>query len=82
MDSVEEGGPAEAAGIQKGDVITKFDGVTISGKDDLVSKLEYYEAGEEIEVIVSRAENGEYKEQTLTVKLGKRSEMTQTVPQR
>ena len=82
VDSVEEGGPAEAAGIQKGDVITKFDGVTISGKDDLVSKLEYYEAGEEIEVIVSRAENGEYKEQTLTVKLGKRSEMTQTVPQR
>ena len=47
-----------------------------------MSKLEYYEAGEEIEVIVSRAENGEYKEQTLTVKLGKRSEMTQTVPQR
>lgn len=82
VDSVEEGGPAEAAGIQKGDVITKFDGVTISGKDDLVSKLEYYEAGEEIEVIVSRAENGEYKEQTLTVKLGKRSEMTQTVPQK
>ena len=82
VDSVEEGGPAEAAGIQQGDVITKFDGVTISGKDDLVSKLEYYEAGEEIEVIVSRAENGEYKEQTLTVKLGKRSEMTQTVPQR
>ena len=60
----------------------KVDGVTISGKDDLVSKLEYYEAGEEIEVIVSRAENGEYKEQTLTVKLGKRSEMTQTVPQK
>ena len=82
VDSVEEGGPAEKAGIQKGDVITKFDGVTISGKDDLVSKLEYYEAGEEIEVIVSRAENGEYKEQTLTVTLGKRSEMTQAVPQR
>lgn len=82
VDSVEEGGPAEKAGIQKGDVIVKFDGVTVSGKDDLVSKLEYYEAGEEIEVVISRAENGAYKEQTVTVTLGKRSEMTQTVPQR
>lgn len=82
VDSVEEGGPAEKAGIQKGDVIVKFDGVTISGKDDLVSKLEYYEAGEEVEVVISRAENGAYKEQTVIVNLGKRSEMTQTVPRR
>lgn len=82
VDSVEEGGPAEAAGIQKGDVIVKFDGLTVYGGTDLVGKLEYYEAGETVEVVISRAENGEYKEQTVTVTLGKRSEMKQSVPQR
>ena len=79
VDSVEEGGPAQAAGIQKGDVIVKFDGITITGSTELVSKLEYYEAGETVEVVISRAENGEYKEQTVSVTLGKRSEMKQSV---
>lgn len=79
VDSVEEGGPAEAAGIQKGDVIVKFDGITITGSTELVSKLEYYEAGETVDVVISRAENGEYKEQTVSVTLGKRSEMKQSV---
>lgn len=82
VDSVEEGGPAEKAGIQKGDVIVKFDGQTVLGSSELVSKLEYYEAGETVEVVISRAENGEYKEQTVTVTLGRRSEMEQTTPQR
>lgn len=78
VDSVEEGGPAEATGIQKGDVIVKFDGMTISSSTELVSKLEYYEAGETVEVVISRAENGEYKEQTVTATLGRRSEMKQS----
>lgn len=82
VDSVEEGGPAEKAGIQKGDVIVKFDGQTVQGSTDLVSKMEYYEAGETVEVVISRAENGEYKEQTLNVTLGKRSQMKQEIPQR
>ena len=79
VDSVEEGGPAEAAGIKKGDIIVKFDGIAITGSTELVSKLEYYEAGETVDVVISRAENGEYKEQTVSVTLGKRSEMKQSV---
>lgn len=81
VDSVEEGGPAQTAGIQKGDVITKFDGMTVSGSSDLVGKLEYYQAGEIVDVVISRAQNGEYQEQTVSVTLGKRSEMKQTDPQ-
>lgn len=81
VDSVEEGGPADTAGIQKGDVITKFDGLTISGSTELVNKLEYYEEGETVEVVISRAENGEYKEQTVTVTLGRRKDMKQSDPQ-
>lgn len=79
IDSVEEGGPAEAAGLQKGDVITKFDGLSISSSTELVERLTYYKAGEEIEIGFSRADGGEYKEQTVTVTLGKRSEMKQSV---
>lgn len=77
VDSVEEGGPAQTAGIQKGDVIVKFDGMTVSGSSDLVGKLEYYQAGETVDVVISRAQNGEYQEQTVSVTLGKKSEMKQ-----
>lgn len=81
VDSVEEGGPAQTAGIQKGDVVVKFDGMTVSGSSDLVGKLEYYQAGETVEVVISRAQNGEYQEQTVSVTLGKKSEMKQADPQ-
>ena len=81
VDSVEEGGPAQTAGIQKGDVIVKFDGMTVSGSSDLVGKLEYYQAGETVDVVISRAQNGEYQEQTVSVTLGKKSEMKQVDPQ-
>lgn len=67
---VTEGGAADNAGIKKGDIIVKLDGQKVSGKDDLVDKLQYYEAGETIEVVISRANSGEYKEQTIEVTLG------------
>lgn len=67
---VTEGGAADNAGIKKGDIIVKLDGQKVSGKDDLVDKLQYYEAGENIEVVISRANSGEYKEQTIEVTLG------------
>lgn len=39
---VEKNSAAGKAGIQKGDIIVSFDGQTVSGKDDLESKLAYY----------------------------------------
>ena len=54
---------------------------TVSGSSDLVGKLEYYQAGETVEVVISRAQNGEYQEQTVSVTLGKKSEMKQADPQ-
>ena len=47
---VTEGGAADNAGIKKGDIIVKLDGQKVSGKDDLVDKLQYYEAGETITI--------------------------------
>jgi len=68
--SVTAGGPAEAAGVQTNSIITKFDGTSISGISELKSLLEYYAAGETVELTVMVAQNGSYVEQTLTVTLG------------
>ena len=70
---VEKNSAAGDVGIQKGDIITGFDGQTVSGKDDLESKLAYYAAGETVDVVVSRADNGEYVEKTFQVTLGSRN---------
>lgn len=68
------GSPAEEAGLQKGDIIIKFDGQTITGRDDLNSKMDYYAAGETVDVVVDRADNGEYVEQTIQVTLGNKEQ--------
>ena len=72
--SVDENGPAAKAGIQEGDIIQKFDGTTVQTYDNLKNQLAYYRAGEKVEVVVARAEGGEYKEQTVTVTLGAKSD--------
>lgn len=52
-------------------VITEFDGKTITSIDQLVELLQYYEPKEKIDVTVAVLDGNEYKEKTLTVKLGK-----------
>ena len=74
--SVVEGSPAEKAGIKKGDIITKLDGITISSRNELFSRMEYYKAGETIDVVVKTAQGGEYVENTFSVTLAKKSEYT------
>ena len=44
------GEAADNAGIQKSDIITKLDGQKVSSKADINDKLQYYSAGEEIEI--------------------------------
>lgn len=61
---------ADEAGIQKGDIVTYIDGERIKSMDELQGLLEYYTAGTEIEIVLMRPAKGEYKELTVTVKLG------------
>lgn len=61
---------ADEAGIQKGDIVTYIDGERIKGMDELQGLLEYYIAGTEVEIVLMRPAKGEYKELTVTVKLG------------
>ena len=74
---VYEGTAAAFAGMLNGDIIVGFDGSTVGGMEDLQGYLEYYEAGETVEVTIMRADGGEYKEQVLQVVLGEQFD-TQT----
>ena len=64
---VEKGSTAEKAGITSGSVITKFDGTSVKSMDDLKSQLEYYAAGETVDLVVKIADNGSYVEKSLTI---------------
>lgn len=65
-----ENSPADEAGIQQGDIITELDGRTISSMSQLQDVLQYYAAGETVDVVVQRSGNGGYEAQTLSITLG------------
>ncbi|SCY28695.1 S1C family serine protease [Butyrivibrio sp. INlla14] len=67
---VTSGGGAEAAGIQKGDVIVSFDGTEIASMDDLQTRLQYYAIGTTVKVTVMRQNGSEYTDYTYDVTLG------------
>ena len=71
---VTEGSPAAEGGMIKGDIITKFDGKDITSMTGLKEKLSTKKAGTKVKIVVKRSDNGEYKEKTLTVTLGKKSD--------
>lgn len=74
VSAVVEDGPAAQAGMLAGDIITGFDGRTITGMSQLQDVLQYYASGETVEVTVQRTDQGEYKEQTVSVTLGSASD--------
>lgn len=67
-----DGGAAESAGIAKGDIITKFDGNSVSSMASLQDTLQYYAAGSTVKVTVQTAQNGEYQEKEVSVTLGRK----------
>lgn len=62
---------AQEAGIRAGDVITKFNDETIKTMEELQEQLQYCKAGDKISIVVQRSENGQYKSETIKVKLSK-----------
>ena len=75
--AVEPGSAAEKAGIQQGDVITQFDGRAVANQQQLSDTLQYYKAGETVDVTLQRADNGKYAGQTVSVTLGSAKDMPQ-----
>lgn len=70
---VTEGSAAAQAGIQRGDIITAFDGKEVSSMSELSSRLQYYKAGTTVDVTIKRASDGQYLEQTVSVTLGRKN---------
>lgn len=56
VEDVARGGPAEKAGLQRGDVITALNGEKIAGSEALRSRLESFKEGEAVQLDVRRGE--------------------------
>ncbi len=68
---VTEGSGAEKAGLRKGDVITKFDGKNITQIQELTELLQYYPAGETVELTIQTiGSDNAYTEKKVSVTLG------------
>jgi len=65
------GGPAEAAGIKPGDVITAIDGRTIARDDDLIVAIRAKAPGDDVVLTVKR----DGKEQDITVTLASNTDV-------
>lgn len=70
---VTENSAAAQAGIQKGDVITKFDDRAVKSQEGLQDIMQYYAAGTQVEITLQTNENGEWKEKVVTATLGRRN---------
>ena len=68
-----EGTAAEAAGLQKGDILIKFDGQRVDTMAELQEILTYYPAGTTVELVIQRPDGDEYDEVNVTVTLGSKA---------
>ncbi len=78
ISQVIDGDAAKTAGIQEGDILTEFDGHSISSMSELKELMQYYAAGTTVDVKVERAENGQYTEKTISVTLSKKPASSQS----
>ena len=72
-----DGGAASKSDLREKDVITKFDDQSIRSMAALEDLLQYYRAGETVNLTVQSLENGKYVERTVEITLGERTEMGQ-----
>ena len=63
------GAGAEAAGLVRGNIVVAFDGVTVQSQEELTKQMQYYKAGESVEItIMVNSANG-YQQKNVTVTL-------------
>ena len=66
---VYSGTGAEAAGLVRGNIVVAFDGVTVQNQEELTKQMQYYKAGESVEItIMVKSANG-YQQKNVTVTL-------------
>lgn len=72
VSGVEAGQAADIAGLKPYDIIVKFDTFDIENFSDLQNALQYYKAGDSVNIDIKRLYNGEYINISLYVTLGNR----------
>ena len=73
VSEVTSGSAADKAGITSGSVITKFDGKSVTDIESLQDLLQYYKAGETVELTLQVPDSDSYKEKTVSITLGSKS---------
>lgn len=61
---------AAAAGLQKGDIITKINGEEITSMEELQKELEFHSSGETVELTIMSASNNGYVSRQVELTLG------------
>lgn len=74
LSEVQPDSPAEKAGLKRGDVITKFDGSSVTSMAEIQNLLPYYAAGEEVQLTICYQSEGQYVEKKVPIVLGKLSD--------
>lgn len=69
---VSNGSPAQKAGLKRGYIITALNGKETKSMEQLQEKLQRCHAGDEGTITVQVADNGSYKEKSLSVTFGKK----------
>lgn len=69
ISSVTEGTGAEFAGLVRGDIIVGIEGEEVSSMDDLIRELEYYKAGDTVEITIMQGSPTGYQSKTVVVTL-------------
>lgn len=73
INTVYDNSPAQAAGLAKGMIITKFDGQTVKTMSELKGLLAYYKQGETIPIVAMVQGSDGYTEQSFTLTLTSKS---------
>lgn len=73
---ITENSAASESDLREKDIITKFDGESVTSNADLTNLLTYYKAGTTVTLTVQSLENGEYVERQVEITLKNRPQET------
>ena len=74
---VYEGTGAARAGLVRGDIITAFAGTTVRNQDELTRQMEYYKAGETVEITIMQGSPTGYQAKNVEITLSSYDELNE-----
>lgn len=74
---VYEGTGAARAGLVRGDIITAFAGTAVRNQDELTRQMEYYQAGETVEITIMQGSPTGYQPKTVEITLSSYEELNE-----